>query len=219
VASELDHYRRTYVDHSHAQIEEAAKEVVDRERGRLSNAAETTGASFADRVQQVAGESLRRFEEASREALEKTRSDMEYDREGSLAEFQKKLDERMVHGVEQARTHLQSQLVSLMGTWEANRQAQQMEWMEQIKKSSDESIEAYKARLENASNSWLLASATTLGQNSQSIMDTLAKSAEKRLKDTFANVIAGMGDTLKERLLGLSTGFAAEDDETPGKKK
>jgi hypothetical protein len=51
-------------------------------------------------------------------------------------------------------------------------------------------------------------------------MDTLAKSAEKRLRETCAEVLAGMGDTLKERLLGLSTGFATEDDdETPGKKK
>ena len=185
-----------------------------------SEAAETTGASFSDRVQQVADQSLRRFEDASREALEKTRSDMEYDREGSLAEFQRKLDEGMVHGVEQARTHLQSQLGTLMEAWEAKRQAQQMEWVEQIKKSSDESIEAYKSRLENTSNSWLLASATTLGQNSQAIMETLAKSAEKRLKETCAEVLAGMGDTLKERLLGLSAGFAAEDDdETPGQKK
>jgi hypothetical protein len=220
VASELDHYRRTYVEYSHAQIEEAAKEVVERERDKLSEAAEITGASFSDRVQQVAGESLRRFEEASREALEKTRSDMEYDREGSLAEFQRKLDEGMVHGVEQARTHLQSQLGTLMEAWEAKRQAQQTEWVEQIKKSSDDSIEAYKSRLENASNSWLLASATNLGQNSQAIMDTLAKAAEKRLKETCAEVLAGMGDTLKERLLGLSAGFAAEDDdETPGQKK
>jgi hypothetical protein len=220
VASELDHYRRTYVDHSQAQIEEAAKEIVERERGKLSEAAETTGASFADRVQQVAGESLHRFEEASREALEKTRSDMEYDREGSLGEFQKRLDEGMKHGVEQARTHLQSQLVLLMETWEAKRQTQQTEWMERMKKSTDESIEQYKARLENASNSWLLASATTLGQNSQSIIETLAKSAEKRLKETCAEVLAGMGDTLKERLLDLSSGFAAgDDDETPGNKK
>ena len=30
LASELDHYRRTYVEHSQAQIEDAAKEVVDR---------------------------------------------------------------------------------------------------------------------------------------------------------------------------------------------
>jgi hypothetical protein len=220
VASELDHYGRTYVEHSQAQIEEAAKEVMDRERGKLGEAAEIAGASFGDRVQQVTAESLRRFEAASRQALEKARSDMEYNREGSLEAFQKNLDDKMLQGVEQARTYLQSQLVPLIEEWEEKRQAQQQEWLEHLKKSTDESIDQYKARLENASNSWLLASATTLGQHSQAVLDTLAKSAEKRIRETCAEVLAGMGDTLKERLIGISGQFDTdEDDETPRKKK
>ena len=219
VASELDHYRRTYVDHSQAQIEEVAKEVVDRERGKMTEAAETTTAGFSDRIQQLVGESFRRFEDASRQALEKNRSDMEYDREGALSEFQKNLDEKMLSGIEQARDNLQIQLMSLIESFEAKRQAEQAEWMEQIKKSADESIESYKARLENASNSWLLASATTLGQSSQAVMDTLSRSAEKRLREVCAEVLAGMGDTLKERLLGISSGFSAEDEGTKPEKK
>jgi hypothetical protein len=93
--------------------------------------------------------------------------------------------------------------------------------VEALKKSTDESIEQYKGRLENASNSWLLASATTLGQHSQGVLDTLAKSAEKRIRETCAEVLAGMGDTLKERLIGISTRFNEEDEEEskPPKKK
>jgi vacuolar-type H+-ATPase subunit E/Vma4 len=220
VASELDHYRRTYVDHSQAQIEEIAKEVVDRERGKMTEAAEMTTAGFSDRIQQLVGESFSRFEEASRQALEKNRSDMEYEREGALTEFQKGLDDKMLSGIEQARDNLQIQLMSLIESFEAKRQAEQTEWMEQIKKSADESIESYKARLENASNSWLLASATTLGQSSQAVMDTLSRSAEKRLREVCGEVLAGMGDTLKERLLGISSGFSAEDEgKKPEKKK
>ncbi len=220
VASELDHYRRTYVEHSQAQIEESAKEVVERERGMMTEAAEMTTAGFSDRIQQLVGESFSRFEEASRQAVEKNRSDMEYEREGALTEFQKGLDDKMLSGIEQARDNLQIQLMSLIESFEAKRQAEQAEWMQQIKKSADESIEGYKARLENASNSWLLASATTLGQSSQAVMDTLSKSAEKRLREVCAEVLAGMGDTLKERLLGISSGFSAEDEgKKPEKKK
>jgi hypothetical protein len=220
VASELDHYRRTYVEHSQAQIEEAAKEVVERERGMMTEAAEMTTTGFSDRIQQLVGESFGRFEQASRQALEKNRSDMEYEREGALTEFQKGLDEKMLSGIEQARDNLQIQLMSLIESFEAKRQAEQAEWMEQIKKSADESIESYKGRLENASNSWLLASATTLGQSSQAVMEALSKSAEKRLREVCAEVLAGMGDTLKERLLGISTGFSAEEeDQKPEKKK
>jgi len=220
LASELDHYRRTYVEHSQGQIEDAAKEVVDRERTKLSETADMTRASFTDRIEQATGESLRRFEDSSREALEKARSDMEYNREGSLLEFQKKLDERLMTGVEQARTHLMSQVGPLMEAWEEKRETEQRAWIQALKKSTDESIEQYKGRLENASNSWLLASATTLGQSSQAVIDALAKTAEKRIRETCSQVLAGMGDTLKDRLIGISSHFNDDDeeDQTPKKK-
>lgn len=220
-ASELDHYRRTYVEHSQGEIEEAARAVVERERGRMGESAEIAHAAFNDRVQHVTNASMQRLEEASRQALEKARSDIEYTRENSLADFEKTMQQRMAQGVEQAQMALQSQLGPVIEAWEAKRQAEQRAWLEQVKKSADESIEQYKARLENASNSWLLASATTLGQHSQAVLDTLAKAAEKRMRESIADVLAGMGDTLKDRLLGISTQFGPddEDDELPPKKK
>ena len=161
----------------------------------------------------MASESLRRFEDASRQALEKARSDAEYNREASLADFQKALDQKMTQGVEQAQIFLQSQLAPLIEALQESRQQQQHQWMENLKKSTEESIEQYKSRLENASNSWLLASATTLGQHSQAVLDTLAKAAEKRMRESIAGVLAGMGDTLKDRLVGLSSDLGAEDED------
>jgi len=220
LASELDHYRRTYVEHSTAQIDESAKEIVSRERDRMSENAQMATAGFTDQVHRVTAESLKRFEQVSREALEKARADMEFGREGSLLEYQKTIDERMMLGVEQATVHLQSQLGPLIEQWESRREIEKKEWMEQLKKSNEEAIELYKTRLENASNSWLLASATTLGQHSQTVLDTIAKAAEKRLRETCSEVLGSMGDTLKARLLGLSTDFGPEpDDEFPPKKK
>jgi hypothetical protein len=212
-ASELDHHRRTYAEHSRAEIEETASEIVSRERERLTESAAMVNASLTDQVQRVAAESLRRFQEVSREALEKSRSDMEFNREGALSNFQNDLDRQMTKGVQQAQIYLESQLAPLVETWEARRNQQQREWMELLKKSTDESIDHYKTRLENASNSWLLASATTLGQNSQAILDTLAKSAEKRLRETCSDVLAGIGDTIKDRLMGISTGFSKDEEE------
>ena len=223
VASELDHYRRTYVDHSKAEIEDVAKEVVDRERSKLNETAEIATAGFTDQVSHVTNESLRRFESSSREALEKARSDMEFDREGSLGEFQRKLDEQMSLGVDQARTYLQSQLLPMMEEWANQREKQQKEWNDKVEKSSDDSIDIYKTRLENASNSWLLASATTLGQHSQAVLDTLAKSAERRIRETCSEVLAGMGDTIKARLMGISSALdevtKQEDSDEPPENK
>lgn len=220
LASELDHYRRTYVEHSAAQIDESAKEIVTRERDKMNETAQMATAGFTDQVHRVTSESLRRFEQVSREALEKARADMEFGREGSLVEYQKTIDERMMLGVEQARVHLQSELGPVLEQWEVQRESEKKAWMEQLKKSNDDAIEVYKTRLENASNSWLLASATTLGQHSQTVLDTIAKAAEKRLRETCSEVLGSMGDTLKARLLGLSTDFSPEpDDEFPPKKK
>ncbi len=66
-------------------------------------------------MHRVTSESLKRFEQVSREALEKARADMEFGREGSLLEYQKTIDERMMLGVEQATVHLQSELGPLLG--------------------------------------------------------------------------------------------------------
>jgi hypothetical protein len=213
VASELDHYRRSYVEHSQAEIEEAAKEIVSSERMKLGENAEIAHAGFVDRVQGVANTSLKQFEEASSIALAKARADMDANRDGSLNEFQKTLEKTMLQTVEHAQVHFQSQIGPVIEALEVNRQRQHQEWMSQLKKSTEESIEQYKTRLENASNSWLLASATTLGQHSQAVLDTLAKAAEKRMRESVAGVLAGMGDTLKDRLMGISSGIAAETDE------
>jgi hypothetical protein len=210
VSQELDHHRRTYAEHGQAQMEEAASEIVGRERERLGESAQISSATFADRARQVSQESLRQIEQASRQALEKARSDLEYDREGSLAEFQKQLEERLLQGVEKAQTHLHTQVVGLMQAWAAMLETQQREWLALLKRSTDESMDEFKARIENVSNSFLLASAASLGQHSQGVLDALAKAAEKQLRETCSEVLTRMGGTLKESLPGGSRDSSAE---------
>jgi hypothetical protein len=220
VASELDHYRRTYLEHSQAEITDAVKELVESERDKLNETAEIANATFTDRVRRVMEESLLRMEHSSRETFEKSLSDMEFSREGALSQLQEKIDERILQGVEQAKTQLESHLEPFMEAMEMKRHTQQREWTEQLEKATNESMEQYKARLENATNSWLLGAATTLGQHSQAVLDTLAKAAERRLRETCRDVLAGMGETLKSRMMGLSTDLTEEetDGEKPAKK-
>ena len=46
LASELDHYRRTYVEHSTAQIEDSAKEIVTRQRDKMNETSQMATAGF-----------------------------------------------------------------------------------------------------------------------------------------------------------------------------
>jgi hypothetical protein len=218
VASELDHYGRTYVEHSRAQMEEAVREVIELERQKLSEAAAMAGATFTDKVHLTVSESLNSFEHASRQVIEKSRSDMEYNREGSLKQFQQGLDERMKKEIDNVRAYLQSQLDPLTSEWESAHKAQQQAWAEHVQKATEESLAQYKERLENTSNSWMLASATTLGQSSQAVIDALARSAEERLRDTCGSVLAGMGDTLRDRLLAISAQFSTKPAEDKSSK-
>jgi hypothetical protein len=212
-AGELEHYHRGYLEHGKLEIEEAAKETVDRSRLKLNESAEIANATLTDRVQHMMHDALQRFERTSQEAIEKSQTEIKRAYEGSMDEFQKKIDEKATQGVEHAATYLQSQLIPLMESWDDKRQVEQQEWTEQLKQSADESIAAYKARLENTTNGWLLASAATLGQNSQAVLDSLAKAAEKQLRETCSRVLAGMADILKDRLMGISVAFTSETGE------
>ncbi len=163
-------------------------------------------------MQHVTAESLRRFQETSREAIEKSRSDMEFNRETSLAEFQKALDEKMTQGVEQAATYLQSQLIPMLESWEAKREAEKQEWMA----PSEEILRGIHRGLQGAPRERHQCLAARvgrkLGQNSQAVLDSLAKNAEKRMRDTCSQVLAGMGDVLKDRLMGISSAISATDE-------
>jgi len=161
----------------------------------------------------VASNTLSEFDQAANEAAERARADLLASRNNSLGEFREELIKNVAQGVSHARVSLETQLKPLMDQWHAQREQQERDWLAQLNRSSDDAIEQYKTRLENASNSWLLASATTLGQHSQAVIEALAQAAEKRLRETFSDVLANMGDSLRQRLMGISTDFGPT--ETP----
>ena len=211
MASELDHYSRSYADHAKNQMAESANELLERNRERLKEAAETTAATFADETHRVASNTLSEFDQAAQESAERARGDLQAIQNTSLGEFREELIKNVAQGVSQARVSLETQLKPLMEQWHAQREQQERNWLSHLNRASDDAIEQYKTRLENASNSWLLASATTLGQHSQAVIEALATAAEKRLRETFSDVLANMGDNLRQRLMGLSTDFGQND--------
>jgi hypothetical protein len=207
--SELDHYSRNYVQHAQNQMEEAAGDAAERAADKIKENADTTAATFADEVHRLASNTLSQFEDASRESTDRMEMQLAQSQDRSLIEFRGKLDERVEQGLVQASSTLETQLKPLIEDWQKQREGQQRAWMEHLQQATDQSIDHFKSRLENASNSWLLASATTLGQHSQAVIETLAQLAEKRLRDACSDVLAGMGDTIRQRLMNISSGFGA----------
>ncbi len=84
---------------------------------------------------------------------------------------------------------------------------QQAELRNGFHKLGDEAVGEFRGRLENISNSWMVATVTTLNHQSREVIAKIAATAEERLREASAEVFAKFGDTLRERLQQIAAGF------------
>ncbi len=221
-ASELEYYSRSYSAHSQGLLDEAAKEMADRMRSQMSDATEAGTARFGDEIHRLSEEKIERMQSASGGVVEEARARMasqvnevcrQLDERAATSgsEFQQRIAERLQAGVEEAKENFQTQIQPVLEGWRAEARAHQGQWLRTLDRKGDESVEQYKSRLENVSNSWMVAAVTTLSQNSQSVLDALAKAVEQRLRDTCSEVLAGVGENLRKRLLGISDDLKKSD--------
>jgi vacuolar-type H+-ATPase subunit E/Vma4 len=68
--------------------------------------------------------------------------------------------------------------------------------------------EQYTNRLENVSNQWMLATVASLDHQSRDLISGIAANAEEKLRDACAQVFAGVGESLRERLKEMAQSFA-----------
>jgi len=220
-ASELDHYSRSYTEHTQGLLEEAAKELTARLRRQLGETMETTAAQFGDETHRIAEEKVQHIREASsgveRESRERLLTQMEAickQLDGhaihAAAEFQQRLSDRLRQGVSEAQQDLQAHLAPVLESWRAETKSNQEQWLKTLERYGGESVDLYKQRLENVSNSWMVAAVTTLSQHSQGVLDALAKAVEQRLREICADVFSGVGESMRQRLAGLSSDLKSE---------
>ncbi|HEV8385939.1 MAG TPA: hypothetical protein VGQ11_13800 [Candidatus Acidoferrales bacterium] len=214
-ASELEYYSRSYSGHTQGLLDEAAKEMAGRMRAQLGEAAEAGIAKFSDEIHRLAEEKLERLQSAGGGVVDETRARMaaqvdeasrrvEEHAAKAGSEFQQRMAERVHQGMKEAKEGFQTQIQPVLEGWRAEARAHQDQWLKTLDRKGDESVEQLKTRLENVSNSWMVAAVTSLGQHSQTVLDALAKAVEQRLRETCAEVLAGVGENMRQRLLGIS---------------
>ena len=71
----------------------------------------------------------------------------------------------------------------------------------------EHAAEQYKTRLENVSNQWMLATVASLDHQSRDMISGIAAMAEERLREACAQVFAGVGESLRERLKEIAQNF------------
>jgi hypothetical protein len=213
-ATELDHYSRSYVEHAQTQMGENARDVSEKTSQQISQAGETAAASFAERAGQLAREQFDQLHAKANSAFEQTAarveahtqqvgSKLEGDARMLVGEFQRVLSQQTQQGLSQGKQELASQVDRARETLRADAQTLERQLKAAQQSYGTQALDEYKQRLENASNSWLLTTVSRLNQQSETLIGQLADSTEKRLRATCNNVIAEMGEALRQRLSGL----------------
>jgi hypothetical protein len=214
--TELDHYSRSYVEHTQGQVEEAARESLERMRKQaeematasagsiVQQAREDTDAALTDfhaKAGSLSGQITAQFEAQAAEA----RARSENDAQQLFAEFRAGLKLQIQDEIGGARKELLTQLESAREQLGVESEAQQQKLAQSAASLNDAAIEDYKRKLEAASSSWLLTTVAKLSQQSDQHVQMLTKAAEERLRAACTEVFSGVGDALRRGLVDIDS--------------
>jgi hypothetical protein len=220
-ATELDHSSHNHLNQAHHQLEDSVKESFERVRILFTEAADTTSAAFTDEIQRNARQELDGFNELmhksveiSRDELDTTRVELSHKLNGEQEEFLRRFQNSMSGAVEkglsEARGQVESSFNALLESWKSINESKQSELRGSFGKIGDESAEQYRNRLENISNSWMVATVATLDHQSRDVIAKIATSAEEKLREATSEVFSKFGETLRERLQQIAAGFDSD---------
>ena len=214
-ASELDHYSRSYVEHAQNQLEENARDAAERASLQMAQAGEAASANFTGRTDQLTRDQFELFKAKADSAFEQNaarieaqavqvRSKLEGDARMLAGEFQRVLSQQTQQSLAQGKQELASQIDLAKDNLRIEAQSLDSQLRTSLHALGTKAMDEYKQRLENASSSWLLTTVTKLNQQSEGLIDQVAASTEKRLRAACSSMFAEIGETLRQRLAGLS---------------
>jgi hypothetical protein len=220
-AAEVDHYSRGFVELVQGQVNETLNETLDKARTDAQGLAAGALSQFEGDIHQTLQREHERFTGALGGSLEdfRTRTDsirthaestLQSDVTRQTTEFRQRLDQELNHGVTRARRDLQAELAPLIEHLKAQRAQQESEFVDTLGRLGDGAVGGYRERLEIVSNSFLATTAATLNQRGQDASDRLVELSEQRLRNAAAQVFAGVGETLRQRLQEISPNVVPE---------
>jgi hypothetical protein len=211
-ATELDHFTRSYVEHAKEQLDDQARIAAIRTREAAEEASDAVAGGFSERAAKIAAEQYQRLVTQSASAQEhfsarldmqaaETQSKLDAAAEKTAAQFRVEIEKQSGESLGAARERLDAQSETLTETWRAARATELQQIELDLAKLGNQAIEGYQQRLENSSNTWVLASVTKLNQHSQNLIDQLAVQSEDRIRAACSGVFADIGETLRQRIL------------------
>jgi hypothetical protein len=106
-----------------------------------------------------------------------------------------------------------------MDGYRADRDAHEQQWSTKLSDLSGEAEGKYQKRLEKAADSWSVSSVRRLNEHGQNVIESLMRSADQTLRDSFAKIFDGMSEMLRERLPANASGaFASAPNRETGEQ-
>lgn len=192
------------------QLDGVASEVTGRARTQLELAAEAAAASFGQVLRRISEQEVENFTATSRQALsererelgraaEQLLQNLEASGQVSLDRFRAQMASQMESAVADGRTALAAESASALDGFRAERESQLRNWTEDLHRLSDEAAAKHQDRLQNASDSWIVSSVRRLNEHGQDSIDSLVRSADQSLRESFAKLFAGLSEMFRER--------------------
>src|SRR5438445_10842649 len=125
-----------------------------------------------------------------------------------LRRFQASMGGALEAGVADAREKVEEGFEPLLASWKSMTDAHQKEMESAYGQIGHQAVEHYKSKLENVSNQWMLATVASLDHQSRDLISGMAASAEEKLRDACAQVFAGVGESLRERLKEMAQSYS-----------
>jgi hypothetical protein len=99
----------------------------------------------------------------------------------------------------------------LLESWQSTVEAHREQMRGLYPQLSSLAADQHRARLENVSNQWLLATVASLDHQSREAVNNIAAKASETLRETCAQVFANVGDTLRDRLQQIASHLTAPE--------
>jgi hypothetical protein len=192
------------------QVETVAGEVTGRARTELDRAAEAAAASFgevlhaeADRqstefratTSGIQRERTEQFEHTTQELLHK----LDVNAWSSIEGFRVRMADHLETAVAEGRGALNSEFTSAIEGYRTERDAHKQQWIEHLERLSGEATGRYQEKLQTSGDAWVVSSMRRLNEHGQNGIESLLRTADQALRDSFAKVFEGLSEMLRER--------------------
>lgn len=192
------------------RLEGIASGVADRARTQFDAAAEAAAASFGQvlhhiseieqedfgaRARSTMEENSRELDRSAQQKLQTMESHMEATRE----RFQPRMAAELESLVLSGRMKLAAEFDSSLENYSREREEREQSWLAGLDRLTSEAAGKFQDRLETAADSWTMSSVRRLNEHGQNAIETLMRSADQTLRESFSKIFNGLAETMRER--------------------